>query len=269
MTGGRCVIFQPLADWRRGTPSARAGVYSHAVTQEERFDVTLRTRELIALVERCLAGGTHRDDLVAWARARGDAPFRGNPAAASLQTCLWDMDDARVRPADLAEHLRAVREGEPPFDREELALLKLTIAEVSQRAQQPASRFFEIGLGLYEAVRFASPATGRPFAAMASMERTESGDGRTVPVAIRSSRSPFLSVSSSKGVNSIPPRSTTSAPDSSLHTALCERQRKFPNTPLKCARTRISKPYDDHGLAPATLSADRPPTTMHDRGLAG
>src|SRR5258708_36282584 len=66
--------------------------------------------------------------------------------------------------------LRAIRGGELRFAEEQFVFLKLSIDEVARRTQQPAWRFFINGLGMFEGVRFASPATGRPFFATFSVD---------------------------------------------------------------------------------------------------
>jgi hypothetical protein len=70
-----------------------------------------------------------------------------------------------VRRADLIEHLRAARDGDMYFDEEDVARLTLTVAEMGARVHAEPTRFAIEGLGWFECVRFASPATGRPFIA--------------------------------------------------------------------------------------------------------
>ena len=69
---------------------------------------------------------------------------------------------------------------------------------------------------------------------------SQSGACSTTPVAIRSSRFPAASASSSKAVTIIPAWRCTRSPASSLHVSSCERHRISPKSPLKSARSRIT-----------------------------
>jgi hypothetical protein len=161
------------------------------MTHKQRFDTTLRTRAMIALVERFLTGDATREEVQVWARAQGNAyskpaPFPGNGAADDLHTCLWNMDqrlrsgDFLVRDIDLADHVRAVREGRSTFAPQVIAWTRLSIAEIAQRTTIPATRTPIQGLGWFEEVRFASLSTNARFVALESIE-----NGDPVPGVVR------------------------------------------------------------------------------------
>jgi hypothetical protein len=149
------------------------------MTEEERFDVARRTREMIDRVERFLSGDGSRQDLLAWVQTLGHDSFRGNPCADSLYTNVCNLDDERIRPIDLADCLCAVRHGKTPADDDDFACVTLSIAEISRRTSRPATRFFVTGLGLAEAVQFASLGTGRAFLAGTFLEGAHGAGVRT------------------------------------------------------------------------------------------
>jgi hypothetical protein len=149
-------------------------------TDESRFDTARLTLEMVALVERFLDGHATRVELCSWAhripKTHGQYPLVHNGAAYALHTCLWNLDemgpdgdDPLVRRVDLVDHLRAVRSGEPRLDPDEIATLTLTPHAIAARTGTEVIRMVIEGLGWYEVVRFASPATGRCFVAAARM----------------------------------------------------------------------------------------------------
>lgn len=124
------------------------------------------TREMTALAERFLDGKATREEVESWARMVDHHKLH-SPAANDLHTCLCNIDV--MRPQDLTQHLDAVRVGGPIFDDDIVASVKLSIEEVARRVGRPTLRFWIEGLGEFEGVRFASPATGRPFFAVVSL----------------------------------------------------------------------------------------------------
>jgi hypothetical protein len=90
------------------------------------------------------------------------------------------------------------------------------------------------------------------------LQRSRQGDRSTVPEAIKSSRFPFSSASSSNAVRTIPACKVTRFPSASSHVSLWERQSSSPNSPLKFARTRIvlDSPMDLFWPVATTLSQD-------------
>jgi hypothetical protein len=147
---------------------------------EKRFDVASLTLEMVARVERLLDGRATREQLCSWAhevqKTHGRV-FVHNAAADALHTCLWSLDETLantdeplVRRVDLVDHLRAVQSGEPKLDSEEIAVLTLTLHEIAVRTSAQATRIALDGIGWFEVVRFASPATGRCFVAGARLQ---------------------------------------------------------------------------------------------------
>jgi hypothetical protein len=140
---------------------------------EGQFEVAQKTREMIALVQRFLVGGASRQELASWARrSELDAALMDNAAAAGLLRCLASLElthgeakEKLVRSIDLAQHLRAVLLGEPRFDERQVASLLQPVAAVAARTGNSVTRLVVDGLGWFECVRFASPATGRAFLA--------------------------------------------------------------------------------------------------------
>src|SRR5262249_21747861 len=101
-----------------------------------------------------------------------------NGAADALHTCLWNLDEKipnteepLVRRVDLVDHLHAVRCGEPRVDPDEIASLTLTTHAIAERIGTQVTRVAVEGLGWFEMVRFASPATGRCFVAFGRLQR--------------------------------------------------------------------------------------------------
>jgi hypothetical protein len=155
------------------------------MTPEERFESARLTREMVDLVQSFLEGGTSRKELSTWARDRPDdhgTLFR-TAATAGLHGCLWNCEvvlretgEPLIRPVDLVEHLHVVSEGEMPFDPEEIAVITPGVREIARYVAGSATRLLLDGLGWFEGVQFASPATGRPFAAI-SLHALELGFG--------------------------------------------------------------------------------------------
>jgi hypothetical protein len=151
---------------------------------EKRFDVASLTLEMVTLVEQLLDGRATREELCSWAymvsKTHGRSAFVHNGAADALHTCLWNLDQTMpnteeplVRRVDLVDHLHAVRNGEPPPDPDEIATLSLTAHEIAARTAAQVIRVAVEGLGWFEMVRFASPATGRCFVAFARLRDVE------------------------------------------------------------------------------------------------
>jgi hypothetical protein len=149
---------------------------------EKRFDVASVTSEMVALVEQFLDGQATRGQLCSWAhrvqKTHGRSVFMHNGAADALHTCLWNLDEMMpntdeplVRRVDLVDHLHAVRIGEPRLDPDEIATLTLTPHEIAARTAMEVTRMAVEGLGWFEVVRFASPATGQCFVAFARLQR--------------------------------------------------------------------------------------------------
>jgi hypothetical protein len=137
-------------------------------TPEARFEAALRTREMVALTQQFLDGKASAVELEAWAR-RADRRAFSSWFANDLHTCLYNIDS--VRREDLEAHLADIAIGAPPFDEEPFARIRLPLPEIARRTQRPATHFFEDGLGRFAGVRFASPATSRPFWAVISFAR--------------------------------------------------------------------------------------------------
>lgn len=148
---------------------------------EKRFDVARRTLEMVALVEQFLDGRVTREELCSWAhsvgKTHGRLVFVHNGVADALHTCLLNLDETMpntdeplVRRLDLIEHLHAVRNGEPRLDPDEIAALTLTPHDIAARTAAQVTRLAVDGLGWFEVVRFASPATSRCFVAAAALQ---------------------------------------------------------------------------------------------------
>jgi hypothetical protein len=137
---------------------------------EGRFEVARLVHEMIDLTQQFLDGSASRAELVAWSRVEGHR-FH-TPAADGLSTCLWNCDlmlqtgEPLVRRVDLADHLRELREGGIPFDQDEFIVLTLSVEQVAARLRREVTRIPIDGLGWFTCVRFASLATGRPFASI-------------------------------------------------------------------------------------------------------
>jgi hypothetical protein len=156
---------------------------------EKRFHVASLTLEMIALVEQFLDGRATREQLCSWARevqkAHGVSAFGRNGPASALHGCLWNLDETMpnsdeplVRRIDLVEHLHAVRRGAPRLDVEEIATFTLTPQALAARTATQVIRVLEDGIGWFELVRFASPATGRCFVAAAPLQGSEPARSR-------------------------------------------------------------------------------------------
>jgi hypothetical protein len=133
--------------------------------------------DLMAQVERYLAGELGRVELLRWAQSmpRWDpqSAFRSNGYANGLLKYIEHLDavcevsgDPLIRRSDLVDALGALRRGEPHFTGAQLAILALSAAEVAKRAGVETVRWDETGIGWWEGARFASRATGRPFCAI-------------------------------------------------------------------------------------------------------
>jgi hypothetical protein len=100
-------------------------------------------------------------------------------------------------------------------------------------------------LGFFERRSFLkSDSCLTPFRSILSTHReprqaSDSGDGSTVPEAIRSSLFPCSSASASRAVRIIPACKETRFPSVSSQVSSWERHSNSPNNPLKSARTRI------------------------------
>jgi hypothetical protein len=151
---------------------------------ENRFEVASLTLEMAALVQRFLDGQATREELCSWAhtvqKVHEGSVFVHNGAADALHPCLGNLDDKMpnteepvVRRVELVDHLHAVRCGEPRPDPDEIATLTLTPHAIAARTEAQVIRVPVEGLGWLEAVRFASPATGRCFVAAARWRDSE------------------------------------------------------------------------------------------------
>lgn len=140
---------------------------------EEDLAIAGRVAELVAVAERLLAGDVSRREAMAWAvahdRPPAPSPFGRNRAAHDLHLCLYALDSAVIRDGDVRHFLDEVRDGAVPFACD-LAAARVAIAKLPALAGRPSFRFDGDGLGWFEAVRFASPATGRAFLAASQLE---------------------------------------------------------------------------------------------------
>ena len=158
----------------------------------DRHAVALRVAALVDRTERLLAGELTRAEVRPWAELlwhqHRHATVAGNGCADSLLTCLMHLGpagaDALVRDRDLRDHLDAVRRGEPRCG-DELGVLAGTVEQLATRLGREAVRTPIEGLGWFEQLRFASPATGRAFSALSplSLDRRQVTTIHTTAVA--------------------------------------------------------------------------------------
>lgn len=140
---------------------------------EQELAVAARVAELVTLAERLLAGEVSRAEAMAWAAAH-DRPhasslFGANRAARDLHRCLYALASSVVRDCDVRHLLAVAHLGEVSFACE-LGSAPVSIAKLPALAGRPSFRFDGDGLGWFEAVRFASPATGRAFLAASQLQ---------------------------------------------------------------------------------------------------
>lgn len=147
-----------------------------ALSAEQLFETSRRTRELVSMATRFLAGEVSRSELREWAKTHGtysEPWFRGNPVAGYLHTLCLNLDDvidrrtgeSLVREVEIATHLRDVNLGRHPKRLMRFASVTLSITEVAARTGQPIVREVVEGLGWLDCVYFGSLATGRPLMA--------------------------------------------------------------------------------------------------------
>lgn len=134
----------------------------------ERLQYGRQVGEMAALVERYLADEVTEAELQGLVFPTRPHQFRGS--ADGLYSSIYNLDAKidgapLIRRQDLIEQLRFVRRGDPVLfpDQVDLAVVALSAAEIAQRTGVQTERFAEEGIGWFEAVRFASLATGRPF----------------------------------------------------------------------------------------------------------
>lgn len=144
---------------------------------EERAAQADRVAAMAGMVERLLAGEATRPEVQAWAAAarRAGGPLAGNPVADDLDACLdaLDVDQAGhplLDDADLRDHLDALRRGAPAC-RHEVGKVARTARALAHALAVPCTRGRLAGVGWQEVTRFASPVTGRAFAAWSGLDR--------------------------------------------------------------------------------------------------
>lgn len=149
-----------------------------------------RTLELIAKLEAFVEGRETTASLQAWAHALWDAdgtqegPIRLNGHATGVLINVFNGDQRedtveaapRLRARDALDYIRTLRAGlERPMTRT-VATLEAPMNEwVSRLALDPIRHVID-GLGWFEFVQFASPATGRVFSLRNALEAFALGD---------------------------------------------------------------------------------------------
>lgn len=135
---------------------------------------------MIAGLRDVLSGAASRQDLLDFTRrlwpdtSRQGGPFQRHGAAAIVFDSIWNIleregDGWFVRDADLARYVEWLTLGDDRIPRRSLARSHSTAPEIArQLGGLPTTRLWLDGLAWLEVVRFASPATGRRFAATSS-----------------------------------------------------------------------------------------------------
>lgn len=146
------------------------------MTREERGEVAAFVRSLRTRLNGLTAGSRQARATVAqWARDVA-TPKRLHADAHAVVESLCAADEMEddvlvLGEDDFAGYLRLLSEGEAFHgDDDPLVLLRLALSSLDAQSASKPVRFWEVGLGWYLERRFCSPATGRPFVAMADVE---------------------------------------------------------------------------------------------------
>ncbi len=148
----------------------------HAVTQQ-------RVLDMIRVLEEAIHGRITRADVVAWSRAiwpcqsGQGGPFPRHGVASTVFDSIYNLDrDEVVRDHDLRAYVRWLAEGEAfQSDPAPVAVLHGRPSDwVPTPSLDAPVRSWIDGLGWYEEVQLACPATGRPLLATSPLDPSKS-----------------------------------------------------------------------------------------------
>lgn len=154
---------------------------------QEYFAARKLTGELVARLEAFLADRETNPSLEAWARAvwgeTPEGPLRANRVATAVLMNVRNAaarslpgDDSRpfvLRPVDAAEYLRMLRRGTLAGSARKVCGLSAPLQRFAAQLGLETERHVADGLGWFEHLQFASPASGRTFALTRPLDHPE------------------------------------------------------------------------------------------------